>query len=169
MTVRDSLGLPEEGIPNLITIATPLPIPWALEGWSLAGAKQEITTTGLSQHMGAWERGPVWTPIVRPTGCSGSFQVPTFPEHHRLPGTVIWSSLLFPDYPSEGRQLLVKAVPLTVSPLPHHRMHAKGGKLPPASWRPLGVPSVGSPGMGINPSFPLLGSTWSLLTFPPLL
>lgn len=32
MTVRDSLGLPKEGIPNLITMATPLPIPWALRG-----------------------------------------------------------------------------------------------------------------------------------------
>lgn len=47
MTVRDSLGLPKEGIPNLITMATPLPIPWVLEGWGLAGAKQEIAATGL--------------------------------------------------------------------------------------------------------------------------
>jgi hypothetical protein len=44
---RDSLGLPKEGIPNLITMATPLPIPWALKGWGLAGAKQKIATTGF--------------------------------------------------------------------------------------------------------------------------
>lgn len=48
MTVRDSLGLPKEGIPNLIAMATPLPIPWALKGWGLAGAKQEIAATELS-------------------------------------------------------------------------------------------------------------------------
>lgn len=44
---RDSLRFPKEGIPNLITMATLLPIPWALEGWGLAGAKQEIATAGL--------------------------------------------------------------------------------------------------------------------------
>lgn len=35
MTGGGSLGLPKEGIPSLVTMATPSPVPGALEGWGL--------------------------------------------------------------------------------------------------------------------------------------
>lgn len=56
-----------------------------------------------------------------------------------------------PACPSKDRQLLVRTLPLAVCPLLHHGVHSEGGNPPPPSWRPVGVPSVGSSSTGINP------------------
>lgn len=71
--------------------------------------------------------------------------------------------------PSEARQLLVRVLPLAVSPLLYHGLHAGGGNLPSRSWRPMGVPSVGSLGVGINPlhSIRLLPGPYSLFHLYP--
>lgn len=169
MTVRDSLGLPKEGIPNLIAMATPLPIPWALKGWGLAGAKQEIAATELSSaNTGEYGSGYICLDS-HSQACRLEWLLlgPHLPRASQTALLCNPASLPCLACPSEARWLLVRVLPLAVSPLLYHGLHAGGGNLPPRSWRPMGVHRIGYLGVGINP-FTLSGSTWPLLIVPPL-